>query len=170
MTAGPPGNALDRSPTRTGSVAALVAGAVAVAATALTGATVATAIGAVGFLSVALGLQHANRRVVDAGTFGLLVGVVLAAALGAGVLPPAIGAMCVVITFDAATDALVRGRQLGAAAGGTVEGLRTARLTAAASVAAVVTLGLAVGIGPGLPTVVLVALLVGAVVIVLALR
>jgi hypothetical protein len=161
---------IEDGPTRTGSTAAVAASTVVVLTTVLAGALPGAAITVCGLVGVVVGLRRGHDRMVDAGTVALVAGVVVAAAVGAAPVFAAVGAAAAIVARAAATDALVRGRQIGRAAAGRVEGYRAARTAGLVGVAALCSAALTTQIAPGLPTVAVLALVVGSVLMVLALR
>lgn len=158
-----------RRATGVGRTAAVAAGAVAVLSTALSGGQLVVPVAAAGLLGVWLGARRGRGAVVDAGGFAFGVALLGAGALGGQTVPLVVAAAAAVVAWDAASDAVARGRHVGGAAAGSVEGVRVAATSAVALTGGVAALAVSRSVTPGLPTSVLavlaaaVALLVAAV-------
>ncbi len=73
----------------------------------------ALALGAAGLLTLWVGLLRGTRPVVTTGAFGLFVASVVAGAQAAPVVPVLGGVVLAVVTWDAGTNAISIGDQLG---------------------------------------------------------
>lgn len=160
----------DDAPTRVGTTAALAAAGVAIVAVALSGGMAGLPFAVAGVGVLWIGLRSGRRRPIRAGGVFLFAAVLVAGAVGGRSLPLVVGSVAAVVGFDAAADAVDRGEQVGSAAVGGVEATRVAVTAAVAGGAGVVAVALSTGIGAGLPTVVLVTALFGAVLVLIAIR
>lgn len=160
---------LDRRPSRTGSALSVLAAVVVVAA--LTPAGAGQLVAAVGLVGLGAGLARPSAMLLGAGATVLFAGVLVAGVLGAPPEPVLVAAAGTVVAWDVGENALALGEQLGRAA-------RTdrAELVHAAGSAGVAAVGAAlaylafVGVDPGQPSLALVLLLFGAVLLATALR
>lgn len=159
-----------RRPTRVGSVLALLAATVAVAAAGI-GAASGAAMGGVGLVALGLGLLVGSRRSVSVGAAMLLLGVLLAGWAGSAPEPLLVGALGGVIAWDVGSNAVSVGNQLG-------RDTRTARLELVHAASSMVVGAVTVAIGyavyvtasGGQPVAAVVFLLLGVVVLVSGFR
>jgi hypothetical protein len=111
----PPGEAetvrLDARPSGTGTAIAGLVGFVAVAAQAPGGPAVA--VGGVGLVALVGGLRQGARRVVSLGVLGLLVGVLVAGAVGLPTELLLVSAAASAVAWDVADQAVSLGEQVG---------------------------------------------------------
>lgn len=144
-----------RRATGVGRTAAVAAGAVAVLSTSLSGGQLVVPVAAAGLLGLWLGMRRGDRAVVDAGGLAFGVAVLGAGALGGQPVLLAVASAAAVVAWDAASDAVVRGRHVDGAASGSVEGVRVATTSAVAFAGGVTALAVSWSVTPGLPTSVL---------------
>lgn len=156
---------VDHSPSQLGTRVALGSGVIAAITTLFGG--VAAALGIAGLVGLFVGLQRESHRMVTLSAGGLFAGVVLAGVLGTHPIAVLVGAVGSVLAWDSADNALTLGEQLSSDAGG-----RRSEVVHVAATGAVVG-GTAIGsyvlyrsVTGGKPLVVLVALLVGAVLLI----
>ena len=165
----PPAATVDRRPSRTGAVLALLPALVAALAGGLY-TWPGLLAGVAGFLGLVTGLARGSRTAVTLGAAGLFGGAVLAGTEGAPVGPVLVGAVAAVVAWDTATTAVSVGEQLGRAA--ETRRLEVTHALASAGVGAV-TVGLSYGVylagACGRPVAALLLLLVAAVLLALAL-
>ncbi|WP_436909154.1 DUF7519 family protein [Halosimplex marinum] len=109
------GTEVTRRPGRHSLVVSGVAGATA-AAMALAGSGAGAAVAALGTAALLAGVRRANHRVVDAGGLVAFLGVALAALSDAPAAAVLFGTVGAVVAWDAGTNAVSLGRQLGAEA------------------------------------------------------
>jgi hypothetical protein len=105
-------NEITRRPSRFGTGVALSLALVSVGATAFA-STVGAAAALVGTLALAAGLVGSAQRLVGVGGALLLVGVLVAGYMGGAPEPLLAGGLTAVLAFDAATNAIAIGEQLG---------------------------------------------------------
>lgn len=103
---------IDRSPTRTGSVVAVAAALVALAASGLY-SWIALAAGATGVSLVALGVVLGRHDAVTVGSGALFAGVLAAGVQGAPVGVVLLAAVTTVLAWDAGGTAIDLGAQVG---------------------------------------------------------
>ncbi|MFP9192857.1 DUF7519 family protein [Natronosalvus vescus] len=101
-----------RRPTRISSVAATLAGGVAVLSAALGGPAGPT-VGLVGFLVLGLGLHRGIYGAVDIGAGLVFLGVLFGGLQGAPVEATVLGAVTALVAWDLGTSAVELGSQLG---------------------------------------------------------
>lgn len=161
--------ALDRRPSRTGSALSVLAGSVVVVA--LLPAWPGPVVAATGLIALAGGLVRASRRLFGAGAILQFAGVIVAGTVGAPPEPVLVATAATVVAWDVGEYALSLGAQLGRAARTDRPELvhAAASTGVAAAVSAVASLAY-VGVDRGQPTLTLVLLLFGAVVLATALR
>lgn len=106
-----PHRAVDRSPARVSSMLAVVAGVVAVVATAFSGLALASGVG--GLVCLAAGVRRGSRRALGIGTAGLFGGVLLAGLAGAPTAALLLAAVGVVIAWDVGENAITVGERMG---------------------------------------------------------
>lgn len=160
---------VDESPTRTGAAVGAAAGVGAVLALGVA-APASLAFGVPGVVAVVAGTRRGSRRAVDGGALLAALGIVLAGAVGGGVLPVLLATVCLALAWDGAETAVANGRQVPGATTGPSERTHlaaTGGLLAVAGGVAFAVYRIATG---GLPTSALLALLVGGGVLVLAIR
>lgn len=161
--------ALDRRPSRTGTALALLAGVVA--AGALTPAGAGFPIAAAGLAVLGVALTRGSPALLGVGATVQFVGVLVGGLAGAPPEPVLVAAAGTVVAWDVGENALTLGDQLGRAA--RTDRAEVVHAAASAAVAAVGS-GLAylafVGVDRGQPTLALVLLLLGAVLLAAALR
>lgn len=161
---------VDRSPSAFGRALALVAGVLALAAAAL-GAVLAIPLGALGLLALAVGVTRSARTWVSVGAGGLFLGVAVAGVEGAPPEPLLVGAVGAVVAYDAGTNAVEVGRQLGRAAStGRAEAVHAAASLLVGALAVAVGYGVYRAATGGQPVTALALLLLGVVALVSALR
>lgn len=123
----------------------------------------AAVTGVPGFAVLLLGVAHGRRRLLRAGALGLYAGVLVAGLVGAPVTALAIGTVGAVVAWDGAEQAVDLGRHLGSAAQfgrpGAVHTAFTAGIALLAATGSYLLYRLA---AVPAPTVVVVVLLVGA--------
>ena len=102
---------LDPRPSRTGTAVAGLVGFVAVAAQAVAGPAVV--VGGVGLLALVAGLRRGVRRLVSLGVFGLLLGVLVAGAVGVPTELLLVSAAASAVAWDVADQAVSLGEQVG---------------------------------------------------------
>jgi len=105
-------NEITRSPSRFGTAIALTFALVSVFATAVS-STIGAAAALAGLLALGIGLAIASQRAIGVGGTLLLVGVLAAGYTGSAPEPLLVGALTGVLAFDAASNALAIGEQLG---------------------------------------------------------
>lgn len=163
------GRDLDRRPSGTGTALALLAAVVVVAA--LTPAGAGLPIAAGGLVVLAVALYRASPALLGGGATLQFVGVLVGGLAGAPPEPVLVAAAGTVVAWDVGEHALVLGDQLGRTA--RTDRAELVHAAASASVAAVGA-GLAylafVGVDRGQPTLALVLLLLGGVILAAALR
>lgn len=103
---------VDRSPTRTSGRIAVAAGAACALALAV-GSPISLVLGVPGAAALAAGVRRGDRDVVSAGAFGLFFAALLAGATGPAVGPTLLGAGLAVLAWDAGTNAIELGEQIG---------------------------------------------------------
>jgi len=161
--------ALDRRPSRTGTALSLLAALVVVGA--LTPVAAGQLVAAIGLVALVVGLQSGAGRAVDAGATLLFVGVVIAGVFGA---PPElllVATAGTVVAWDVGENAVSLGHQLGRAAGtDRAEFVHAAASTGVAAAGAGLAYVAFVGVESGQPSIALVSLLFGAVLLATALR
>lgn len=161
---------LTRKPSRFGTGVALTFALVSLLATA-TVSTLGAGAALAGLVALAAGLGVASQRVVGFGGTLLLVGVIAGGYTGASPEPLLVGALTGVLAFDAATNALTIGEQLGRES----STMRAELVHSAASLgfgatATVVGYGVYAAAGGGQPLAALLLLAGGAVALVTGLR
>lgn len=161
---------ITRKPTRFGTGVALTFAFVSVLTTA-TASTLGAAAAFAGLLALAVGLTVASQRVIGFGGTLLLVGVLAGGYNGASPEPLLVGALTGVLAFDAATNALAMGTQLGRES----STMRAELVHSAASLgfgatATIVGYGVFAAAGGGQPLAALLLLAGGAVALVTGLR
>lgn len=109
------GTEITRRPGRHSLVVSGVAGATA-AAMALAGGGTSAAVAALGTVVLLAGVHRANHRAVDAGGLVTFFGVAVAALSDAAAAAVLFGTVAAVVAWDAGTNAVSLGRQLGAEA------------------------------------------------------
>lgn len=109
------GTEITRRPGRHSLVVSGVAGATA-AAMALAGSGAGAVVAALGTAALLAGVRRANHRVVDVGGLVAFLGVAFAALSEAPAAAVLIGTAAAVVAWDAGTNAVSLGRQLGAEA------------------------------------------------------
>ena len=102
---------LDPRPSRTGTAVAGLVGFVAVSAQAVGGPAVL--VGGVGLLALVAGLRRGVRRLVSLGVFGLLLGVLVAGAVGVPTELLLVSAAASAVAWDIADQAVSLGEQVG---------------------------------------------------------
>jgi hypothetical protein len=102
---------LDPRPSRTGTAVAGLVGFVAVTAQAVGGPAVA--VGGVGLVALVAGLRRGIRRLVSLGVFGLLLGVLVAGAVGVPTELLLVSAAASAVAWDVADQAVSLGEQVG---------------------------------------------------------
>ncbi|MEF8801269.1 MAG: hypothetical protein V5A38_05695 [Halolamina sp.] len=105
-------NEITRRPSRFGIGLALTLALLSVVATALA-STVGAATSLVGVLALATGLLAASQRVVSIGSGLQIVGVLYAGYIGGSPEPLLVGGLTGVLAWDAASNAIAIGDQLG---------------------------------------------------------
>ncbi|WP_227355251.1 DUF7519 family protein [Haladaptatus salinisoli] len=161
---------IDRSPARASQLLAVIAGSVALGASAFVGGSGALA-GLLGLALVALGVVRGSRRGVTVGSFALLCGVLAGGLVSAPAELLIPGAMATVLAWDFGEQAINVGEQLGREA----DTQRLELTHAAASTVVAVSAG---GVGYGMyllgsggqPMTALVSLLIAALALTSALR
>ena len=161
-------SAIDHAPPRTSVALAIVVAAVGTLSLALSGP--AAVVGAVGVVGLAVGLRSSSRAVVTLGAAGLFCGTLLAGLAGA---PPSLllaATAATVVAWDVAEFGIDLGETVGRGAT-----TRRAELVHAGASGALALVGTGGGsivyrLAGGGPALVPIALLSGAVVLVLALR
>ncbi|MEF8843022.1 MAG: hypothetical protein V5A62_15590 [Haloarculaceae archaeon] len=108
---GPETVRIDARPSRTGTAVAGLVGAVAVAAQAAGGPAVA--VGGVGLAALVAGLRRGIRRLVSLGVLGLILGVLVAGAVGVPAELLLVSAAASAVAWDVATQAVSLGEQVG---------------------------------------------------------
>lgn len=161
---------ITRKPSRFGTGVALTFAFVSVVATA-TASTLGAGAALAGLLALAAGLGIASQRVVGFGGTLLLVGVLTGGYTGASPEPLLVAGLTGVLAFDAATNALGIGKQLGRES----STMRAELVHSAASLgfgaaATVVGYGVYAAAGGGQPLAALLLLAGGAVALVTGLR
>jgi len=159
---------IDTRPSRTGTAIAGLVGFVAVVAQAAGGPAVA--VGGVGLAALVAGLRRGVRRLVSLGVLGLLLGVLIAGAVGVPAELLLVSAAASAVAWDVATQAVSLGEQVG-------RGADTARaeLVHAAGSALVATVAVAAAylvfqVVTGGPVLALALLLLGAILLASVLR
>ncbi|QLH77301.1 hypothetical protein HZS55_08345 [Halosimplex rubrum] len=109
------GTEVTRRPGRHSLVVSGIAGATATAM-ALTGGGAGAAVAALGAVVLLAGVRTANHRAVDAGGLVAFLGVAAAALSEAPPVAVLLGTVAAVVAWDAGTNAVSLGRQLGAEA------------------------------------------------------
>jgi hypothetical protein len=132
---------VDRSPTRLGRWASVIAGLLALVSSGFY-SWPALVAGALGLVLLVVGVVRGTNRTVSVGAFGLFAGAVLAGAQGAPVIPVLASVTASVLAWDFGNHAIGLGAQLGPEAD-TLR-LEAVHLTASTAVGAVVA---AVGFG-----------------------
>ena len=102
---------LDPRPSRTGTAVAGLVGFVAVTAQAVGGPAVV--VGGVGLVALVAGLRRGVRRLVSLGVFGLLLGVLVAGAVGVPTELLLVSAAASAVAWDVADQAVSLGEQVG---------------------------------------------------------
>jgi hypothetical protein len=162
--------AIDRSPALLSTSIALFAGTVSLLGSAL-GSIVAVAPSAAGVLALGIGLLRGSRRALLLGSGGLLAGVILAGAEGAGPAALLVGTLGAVLAWDVGEHGIGVGEQLGREADTTRGELAHAALSVTVgAVAAAIGFGAYLAAAGGQPVTALVFFLLGAVLLVSALR
>lgn len=105
-------NEITRRPSRFGIGLALTLALLSPVATAVA-STVGAATAVVGVLALATGLTAASQRVVSIGTALQVIGVLYAGYIGGSPEPLLVGALTAVLAWDAASNAIAIGDQLG---------------------------------------------------------
>lgn len=163
------GTEITRRPSARSLLVSGVAGATAAVAT-LVGGALPAVVTALGVLTLLVGVRTARHGVVDAGGFVAVLGVAIAALNDATAPPVLVGTAASVVAWDAGTNAVSLGRQLGREADtARVETLHALAGSAVGLVAAAVGFAL-FAVGPTRqPVTTLFVLLVAAVLLVVAL-
>lgn len=163
------GSELDRRPSRTGTALALLAAVVVVAA--LTPAGAGQLVAVTGLVAFAAALRRGSAVLLGAGGTGLFAGVLLGGVAGAPPEPMLVAAAGTVVAWDVGENALTLGDQLGRAARTErAELVHAAGSTAVAAVGAALAYLAFVGVDRGQPSMALVLLLLGAVLLATTLR
>ncbi|MFB6154501.1 MAG: hypothetical protein ABEJ22_01310 [Haloferacaceae archaeon] len=159
-----------RSPSLLSVTLSLVAATVSLVAGAVVG-SLGLSASALGVVLVGVGVFRGSRRLLTAGTAGLLVGLVVAGAAGAPPLLLVLGAASAVVSWDVGEHGIGVGEQLGREADTTrVELVHATLSLVVALLTVVVSYGAYRAATGGQPVTALVFLLVGAVALVAALR
>lgn len=124
----------DESPSTTGLALTVVPATVA--ALAIAAAPLAAVVAVLGVVVLTAGVRNASRPTVTGGAIVLFGGVLLAGVVGVSVPLVLVGAGATIVAWDAGTNAISVGRQLGAAA--ETRRLEVVHTLATAVVAAVV--------------------------------
>ena len=152
---------LDPRPSRTGTAVAGLVGFVAVSAQAVGGPAVI--VGGVGLVALVAGLRRGVRRLVSLGVFGLLLGVLVAGAVGVPTELLLVSAAASAVAWDVADQAVSLGRQVGRGADTSRAELVHAAGSALVATLAVTAAYLVFTAVTGGPVVALALLLIGAV-------
>lgn len=161
---------VERSPTRLGSLLAVVAALVAVASGGIYSMP-ALAVGGAGLLGLTIGVVRGSQDTVTVGAATLFAGVVVAGVQGAPVAATLVGTVATVFAWDVAGTAIAIGDQLGRAVDSSrIEVVHASTSALVGVLAATVGYGIYVTATGGQPLVALAFLLLASVLLLATLR
>lgn len=159
---------LDSRPSRTGTAVAGLAGLVAVTPQVVGGP--AAVVGGLGLVALVAGLRRGVRRLVSLGVLGLILGVLVAGAVGVPAELLLVSAAAGAVAWDVADQAVSLGEQVGRGADTARAELVHAAGSALVATAAVAAAYLVFRVVTGGPVVALALLLLGAILLASVLR